>query len=46
MEQYWSEMADEWVCDAEEALNQETAEAESPERENLVLLIASLQSEG
>lgn len=45
MERYWSEMADEWVCDAEETPNQETAEAESPERENLVLLIASLHSE-
>ena len=45
MERYWNEMVDEWVCHAEKASNQETTEAESPERENLVLLIASLQGE-
>jgi hypothetical protein len=45
MERYWNEIADEWVCDAEEAPKEETGEAESLERENLVLLIASLQRE-
>lgn len=44
MERYWNEMADQWARSSEDA-SEEAGDVESPERENLVLLIASLHSE-